>query len=67
MAMIAFAFLQFRRLQAAGRKEKSRGATAITHGAGHQASHPGGKNLTLGSHIDGSANDDNWDIAVILT
>ena len=40
MAMIAFAFLQSRRLQAAGRKKKSRGATATADDAGHQASHP---------------------------
>jgi SRSO17 transposase len=40
MAMIAFAFLQSRRLKAAGRKKKSRGTTATTDDAGHQASHP---------------------------
>ena len=40
MAMIAFAFLQSRRLQAAGRKKKSRGTTATADDAGHQASHP---------------------------
>ena len=40
MAMIAFAFLQSRRLQAAGRKKKSWGATATADDAGHQASHP---------------------------
>lgn len=39
MAMIAFAFLQSRRLQAAGRKKKSRGTTAPADLAGHQASH----------------------------
>lgn len=39
MAMIAFAFLQSRRLRAAGRKKKSRGATATADDAGHQASH----------------------------
>ncbi len=40
MAMIAFAFLQSRRLKAAGRKKKSRGATATADDAGHQTSHP---------------------------
>jgi SRSO17 transposase len=39
MAMIAFAFLQSRRLKAAGRKKKSRGATSTADHAGHQASH----------------------------
>jgi SRSO17 transposase len=39
MAMIAFAFLQSRRLTAAGRKKKSRGTSATTDHAGHQASH----------------------------
>lgn len=40
MAMIAFAFLQSRRLQAAGRKKKNRGTTATADDAGYQASHP---------------------------
>jgi len=40
MAMIAFAFLQSRRLRAAGRKKKSRRATATADDAGRQASHP---------------------------
>ena len=40
MAMIAYAFLQSRRLKAAGREKKSRGATTTTEHAGHQASHP---------------------------
>jgi SRSO17 transposase len=40
MTMIAYAFLQSRRLKAAGRKKKSRGATATTEHAGHPASHP---------------------------
>jgi SRSO17 transposase len=40
MTMIAYAFLQSRRLKAAGRKKKSRGTTAATEHAGHQASHP---------------------------
>jgi SRSO17 transposase len=40
MTMIAYAFLQSRRLRAAGRKKKSRGTTATTEYAGHQASHP---------------------------
>jgi SRSO17 transposase len=40
MAMIAYAFLQSRRLKAAGRKKKSRRTTATTEHAGHQASHP---------------------------
>jgi hypothetical protein len=40
MAMIAYAFLQSRRLKAAGRKKKNRGATAATKHAGNQASHP---------------------------
>ena len=39
MTMIAFAFLQSRRLKAAGRKKKNRGTTAATQHAGHQASH----------------------------
>ena len=40
MTMIAFAFLQSRRLKAAGRKKKSRRTTAATEHAGHQTSHP---------------------------
>ena len=40
MTMIAYAFLQSRRLKAAGRKKKSRGTTTTTQHAGHQASHP---------------------------
>src|SRR6201989_16713 len=40
MAMIAYAFLHSRRLHAAGREKKSRGATTTTEHAGHQASHP---------------------------
>ena len=40
MTMIAYAFLQSRRLKAAGRKKKSRRTTATTEHAGHQASHP---------------------------
>jgi SRSO17 transposase len=40
MAMIAYAFLQSRRLKAAGRKKKNRGTTATTEHAGRQASHP---------------------------
>ena len=40
MTMIAYAFLQSRRLRAAGRKKESRGTTATTEHAGHQASHP---------------------------
>jgi SRSO17 transposase len=40
MTMIAYAFLQSRRLRAAGRKKKSRGAAATTEHAGHQASYP---------------------------
>jgi len=39
MAMIAFAFLQSRRLKAAGRKKKSRRPTATADDASHQASH----------------------------
>ena len=39
MTMIAFAFLQSRRLKAAGRKKKNRGAAATTKPAGHPASH----------------------------
>jgi SRSO17 transposase len=39
MAMIAYAFLQSRRLTAAGRKKKSRRPAATTKHAGHQASH----------------------------
>jgi SRSO17 transposase len=40
MTMIAYAFLQSRRLKAAGRKKKNRGAAATTEHAGHQASYP---------------------------
>jgi SRSO17 transposase len=40
MTMIAYAFLQSRRLKAAGRKKKSRRTAATTEHAGHQASHP---------------------------
>jgi SRSO17 transposase len=40
MAMIAYAFLQSRRLKAAGREKKSRGATTTTEHAGRQTSHP---------------------------
>lgn len=36
MTMIAYAFLQSRRLKAAGRKKKSRGTAASTQHAGHQ-------------------------------
>jgi SRSO17 transposase len=39
MTMIAYAFLQSRRLKAAGRKKKNRGASASTDSTGHQASH----------------------------
>ena len=39
MTMIAYAFLQSRRLTAAGRKKKSRGPAATTEHAGHQAGH----------------------------
>lgn len=35
MTMIAYAFLQSRRLKAAGRKKKSRGTTAATEHAGY--------------------------------
>jgi SRSO17 transposase len=40
MTMIAYAFLQSRRLKAAGRKKKNRRAAATTEHAGHQASDP---------------------------
>jgi len=40
MTMIAYAFLQSRRLKAAGRKKKSHRTAAKTKHAGHQASHP---------------------------
>jgi SRSO17 transposase len=40
MTMIAYAFLQSRRLKAAGRKKKSHGTAATTDHAGRQASHP---------------------------
>jgi SRSO17 transposase len=40
MTMIAYAFLQSRRLKAAGRKKKSRRTAASTQHASHQASHP---------------------------
>lgn len=39
MTMIAYAFLQSRRLKAAGRKKKSRGTAATTEHAGDQTSH----------------------------
>jgi hypothetical protein len=38
--MIAYAFLQSRRLKAAGRKKKSLRTAAATEHAGSQASHP---------------------------
>jgi len=40
MTMIAYAFLQSRRLKAAGGKKKSPGTASATDHAGHQASHP---------------------------
>jgi len=40
MTMIAYAFLQSRRLKAAGRKKKSRGAAAKTQHASDQTGHP---------------------------
>ena len=40
MTMIAYAFLQSRRLKAAGRKKKSRRTAAATEPASHQASYP---------------------------
>jgi SRSO17 transposase len=40
MTMIAYAFLQSRRLKAAGRKKKSRGPTAAALHASDQTSHP---------------------------
>src|SRR5271156_1393903 len=40
MTMIAYAFLQSRRLKAAGRKKKSRRTATPAQHAGHQASHP---------------------------
>lgn len=40
MTMIAYAFLQSRRLKAAGRKKKNRRTAATTQYASHQASHP---------------------------
>jgi len=40
MTMIAYAFLQSRRLKAAGRKKKSRRTAATAEHAGDQASHP---------------------------
>ena len=39
MTMIAYAFLQSRRLKAAGRKKKSRGTAATTEHASHPAGH----------------------------
>ena len=39
MTMIAYAFLQSRRLKAAGRKKKNRGTAATTEHARHKASH----------------------------
>ena len=40
MTMIAYAFLQSRRLKAAGRKKNSRRTATTAQHAGHQASHP---------------------------
>jgi SRSO17 transposase len=40
MTMIAYAFLQSRRLKAAGRKKKSLGTATATEHASHPASHP---------------------------
>jgi SRSO17 transposase len=40
MTMIAYAFLQSRRLEAAGRKKKNPGTASATDHAGHQASDP---------------------------
>lgn len=40
MTMIAYAFLQSRRLKSAGREKKSPRASATTNHASHQASHP---------------------------
>jgi SRSO17 transposase len=40
MTMIAYAFLQCRRLKAAGRKKKKRRTATAAEYAGHQASHP---------------------------
>lgn len=40
MTMIAYAFIQSRRLKAAGRKKKNRGTAATAEHAGDQASHP---------------------------
>src|ERR1700759_4586646 len=40
MTMISYAFLQSRRLKAAGRKKKGGGTPATTEHASHQASHP---------------------------
>ena len=40
MTMIAYAFLQSRRLKAAGRKKKNRGAAASTEHAGYKTGHP---------------------------
>jgi SRSO17 transposase len=40
MTMIAYAFLQSRRIKAAGRKKKSQRTAATTQHAGYQASHP---------------------------
>lgn len=40
MTMIAYAFLQSRRIKAAGRKKKSRGTATTTQHASHKASHP---------------------------
>src|SRR5258705_2785233 len=40
MTMIAYAFLQSRRLKASGTEKKSLGTATTTEHAGHQASHP---------------------------
>ena len=48
MTMIAYLFLQSRRLKAAGRKKKSRGTAASTEHASHQTGHS--KSLPATSH-----------------
>ena len=56
MTMIAYAFLQSRRLKAAGRKKKSRWTAATTKLAGHPASHPGSLRSTAAQAMSSLSN-----------
>lgn len=51
MTMIAFAFLQTRRLKAAGRKKKDPRTTAATKPASHPARHPDPAQSTTPAHM----------------